>query len=262
MSSSSAVLPLPSWRRFRILVEAEALSFVRIKPVLFWIILFPMALLMLFATIFGKQHAEAGSYTLPYIYYLTPSMIVFSVMSNGIITHTVAMVTFRRRGILRRIQTTPLPVAEFIGARVLTHTAVMLVQSLGLVAVAELVFGARYSAAQLAATLPVVVVAALLFMTIGQAIATLVKREEVAVIVGQTVNMNLMFLGGLAVPLFDFPPWLRAIGACLPSAMMARLVTVPMIGMPVDSWTVWCMVGVAIYFAVSLAIAIRFFRWR
>ena len=88
-------------RRFGLLLHANLLMFLRNRMALFWNIVFPIGLMLLFGAVFGEQ---AGA-----IPYLTSGMVVLSLMSNGMIGNASrAGRSWRQQGILRRIQTTPL----------------------------------------------------------------------------------------------------------------------------------------------------------
>ena len=56
-----------------------------------------------------------------------PSLIdILSLMSNGLIGNSAAMAHFRENGILRRVQTTPLPVRHLIRYRVVMQSTMSL----------------------------------------------------------------------------------------------------------------------------------------
>ena len=252
-------------KRFRILLRANFLMFVRNRRATFFSLIFPIGLTLLFGAIWGKQEIKNPDETsFRFMNYLVASMIVMSLLSNGVMGSAFALVTWRERGIFRRIQATPLPVWQMLLARILVQALMMVIQAALLVATAVLVFQASFSASALLGALPAVLLGAVLFMAIGIAIAAMVSKVETAQVTVQFIYFPLMFLGGLAIPLMNFPEWLRKVGMVLPTAMVADLVRAPLLG-AVDPHALPTAVnigGALAYFVVALSLGARFFRWR
>jgi ABC-2 type transport system permease protein len=255
-----------SMRLFRNLLQANFLMFVREKASLFWVILFPIALMLLFGSIWGnmKLNPADPNSTLTFISYLAPGLIVLSLMSNGLIGNAETMATYRERGILRRIHTTPMPLWQWLLAHIVVGAIVMVGQSFLMIITSMLVFNARYDTWGLLAAIPSVVLGAVMFMAMGQAVAAMVSKAKTVAVAAQVINVPLMFLGGLWTPIEMLPDWLQAISKYLPSAMMADLVRAPMLAtfnIETNLPVMVSLIGVIIYFAVSVALAVRFFKW-
>ncbi len=252
-------------RRFLTLLQANYLMYLRNKASLFWVALFPIGLTLLFGMIWGSQHIYDKDPNSPlFISYLVPNMIVLSLMSNGLIGNAAAMAVYRERGILRRIQTTTLPVWQLLLARILMQSTFMVAQAFLLIIISVLVFNAHFSAMGLVEAIPVIVLGAIVFMAMGLAIAGPVRKAETVNVISQVINFPLLFLGGLAIPLSTLPPMLQTIGQWLPSALLADLVRAPMLaGMNVEmNLPFWITLGgVLVYFIASVGVAARFFRW-
>src|SRR5690242_16379390 len=90
-----------AWQRFGLLLQTNLLLYLRNRMAVFWNMVFPIGLMLLFGAIYGKEPAA--------ITYLATGMVVLSLLSNGLIGNAATMALWRERGILRRIQTTPLP---------------------------------------------------------------------------------------------------------------------------------------------------------
>src|SRR5690349_173591 len=168
-----------AWRRFGLLLQTNLLLYLRNRTAVFWNIVFPIGLMLLFGAIYGRQQ-EA-------IAYLATGMVVLSLLSNGLIGNAATMALWRERGILRRIQTTPLPLWQLLLARIITQGAIMILQAFLLIGTSVLVFGAKFEIGNLIASIPAVVLGALLFMAFGQALAALVQKVETVNIVGQVI---------------------------------------------------------------------------
>jgi len=250
-------------RRFWLLVQANALMYIRDKAGVFWVILFPILLMLVFGAIWGNVRLGPND-TLSFISFLAPGLIVLSLMSNGLVGNAETMATYRQRGILRRIQATPLPVWQLILSRVIMQSGLMLGQTFLMIATSVVVFNARYDWWGLAAALPFVVLGAVLFMAMGQVIAALVRRPETASVVASAVNFPLMFLGGLWTPIEQMPDWLQGISKLLPSAMVSDLLRAPMLAnlnIETNLPFMVSLAGVLVYLVVSVVVAARFFKW-
>jgi ABC-2 type transport system permease protein len=260
-----AAVPAPrntDLQRFGLLLRTNFRLFLRNRMTMFWNIVFPIGLMLLFGAIYSKQ---PGAIT-----YLSTGMVVLSLMSNGIIGNAVGLATWRERGILRRIQTTPLPVWQLLLARIITQGVIMVGQAGLLVATSVLVFGADYEAGNLLRAVPVVILGALLFMAIGQVVAALVQKAETVQMAAQVVYFPLMFLGNIMISLNGLPDFLQTLARWLPSTMVGDLIRTTMLGLTQDGPNLPMLAqpmlvdlaGVAIYFVAALALATRFFKWR
>lgn len=254
-----------SMKRFGNLLQANMLMFVREKAALFWVILFPIALMLLFGSIWGHMKLNpADPNSLTFISYLAPGLIVLSLMSNGLIGNAETMATYRERGILRRIQTTPMPLWQWLLAHIITGAVVMVGQAFLMIGTSVVVFNARYDTWGLVGAIPAVVLGAVMFMAMGQAVAAMVAKAKTVAVVAQVINVPLMFLGGLWTPIDQLPEWLQSFSKYLPSAMMADLVRAPMLAnfsIATNLPVIVSLIGVVICFAVSVALAVRFFKW-
>ena len=255
-----------SLRRFGLLLQAHLLMYGRERAAVFWVVIFPISLMLLFGSIWGNQPLNPNDPKAPtFISYLAPGLIVLSLMSNGLIGNATNMATYRERGILRRIQSTPLPVWQLMLAYIVVQTVVMVGQAALMIGVSILAFNARYEAWGLLQALPVVVLGAVVFMALGQAVAAVVRKVNTVNVVAQVINVPLMFLGGLWMPMNQLPEGLQAVGKLLPSAMLADLLRAPVINplyLEPNLPLLASLAGVLAYFAGAVLVAIRFFKWQ
>jgi ABC-2 type transport system permease protein len=237
---------------------------------MFWIILFPIGLMLVLGAIYGNQGAGPGAESaVTAISFITPGLIVLSLMSNGLIGNSSAMAQYRERGILRRVQTTPLPVPHLILARVVMQSTLAIGQAALMIIVSVLVFNAHYATAGLLEAIPAIVLSSIVFMAIGQAIAALVRKVDTVQVVAQAINFPLMFLGCLWIPVSLLPDWLQQVSKVLPSTLSVILVRTPMLSnvdlVPLDIQPniplEVCVAGLLAYLVVSMVVSARFFKW-
>jgi len=252
-------------QRFVMLLQTNFVMYIREKSALFWVIFFPIGMMLIFGAIYGNERIDPRDPTLTAISFIAPGLIVLSLMSNGLVGNASTMASWREKGVLARVQTTPLPVWQLLLSRIIMQSVIMVGQAALMLGTSVVVFNARYDWAGVLAATPAVIIGAVLFMAMGQAVAAVVSKVTTVEVVAQVINFPLMFLGGLWQPIDALPDWLESISRYLPSTLVADLVRTPML----STWGVepslpmWMgLLGVAIYFAVSVFIGARFFKWK
>src|SRR5262245_54740193 len=140
-------------RRFLILAKANFLMNLRNRTTLFWNFAFPIGLILLYGAIWGGQNFGP----INAISWLTAGVVVLNIMSSGLLGDSTRLTNLRERGILRRVQATPLPTWQLIAAYILTRLVMVLAQGAAIIAVAALVFKAQFSWEGLATALPLAV---------------------------------------------------------------------------------------------------------
>src|SRR4051794_15007772 len=184
-------------RRFLILAKANMLMNVRNRTTLFWNFAFPVGLILLYGLLWPSA-----------ISWLTAGIVVLNIMSSGMLGDSARLTNLRERGILRRVQATPLPTWQMIGAYVVARLLLVLAQSAAIVATAVLVYGAEFTWGGLATALPLAIVGGLVFLALGQMISAIAPTSGAANAIGQVLYFPLMFLSNLFLPIDQMPGWL------------------------------------------------------
>ena len=207
----------------------------------------------------SAQQVEDDS--LEAIQYFTPGLLGWALASAGVFGASQTLVTWRTKGILRRLQLSPAPVPTVFAARVVVSLAVALVQFVLFIAVATLpMFGLRLSGAWWMAV-PMVLAGVLAFLSIGMVVGAWAKTQEAAQAVTQLIVLPMAFLGGSFFPLDSSPQWMRTLSYVFPLRYLNEgMLNVmgrglgPMSALP----QIGVLLGVAL---VGALIAVRLFRW-
>ncbi|MGP8079418.1 MAG: ABC transporter permease [Dehalococcoidales bacterium] len=232
--------------------------FLRRKDELFWTLAFPVLFILLFGAIYGNSKWEGMS--IRSIDYLLPGIIVMGAMVTGIMRTATGLVQEREQGIYRRLALTPLKRTTLIGSQLLQHYAVIIVQTLLLIAIGGMAFKTHLGGNMVLFWLTLSL-GALCFMSIGFALTGLIKTLRSATPIIQITYFSLMFLGGIFFPNSLLPNWLDNAAKVLPSTQMGdalRAVAYNGAGIG-DIWQKLAMM--VAWIAVCLVISIRFFRW-
>ncbi|WP_433463052.1 ABC transporter permease [Spirillospora sp. CA-128828] len=207
----------------------------------------------------SNQQVEDDS--LKAIQFFTPSLLGWALASAGVFGASQTLVTWRTKGILRRLQLSPAPIPTVFAARVAVSLAIALVQFALFVLVAQLpMFGLQLSGAWWMA-IPMVIAGVLAFLSIGMMIGAWAKTQETAQAVTQLVVLPMAFLGGSFFPLDASPGWLKTLSYIFPLRYLNEgMLNVMGRGLGPSSALpqIGVLLGVAV---VGALIAVRLFRW-
>lgn len=195
-----------------------------------------------------------------YIDFLVPGILAMSIMNNGMFGLASIFVSYRERGILRRIRATPFPLTSFIVARVATQLIVAVAQSAVLLGVGRVLFDVSVSG-NLFSLGFMVIMGSLAFLAIGFMISGLARNQEIADSLTNAISFPMMFLGGVFFPVDTAPAWLKPITHVIPLTYLATGLRDIMLRSQslVDVWLpVVVMMATTV---VALTLAVRFFRW-
>lgn len=183
-------------------------------------ILLPPVLLLVFGSISGLNEPAEQFGGQRFIDVWAPSLIVISVAILGVQALPTTMATYRERGILRRLSTTPVHPASLLVADLLVYLVATLVAVALLVLVGWAVLDiplpqhvAGFAAALLLGT-------AALF-ALGLVIAAVVPSARAATVVGIVVFLAVLFLGGVYLPSEVMPETIARIGVYTPPGAQA-----------------------------------------
>lgn len=195
-----------------------------------------------------------------YIDFLVPGILAMAIMNSGVIGLSTAFVTYRERGILRRIKVTPFPLTSFVLARILSQLVVAVAQAVILVAMAHFLFDLNVRGSVLLIGLTILI-GSLAFLSIGFAISGIARNAETAASYANLITFPMLFLSGVFFDLNSAPSWLEPITRVLPLRYLVDGLREPMTrGKGIE--TTWPDLLVLLAtFAVGMTVAVRFFKW-
>ncbi len=95
------------------------------------------------AIVFSQQSVDSAS--LNYIDFLLPGILALAIMISAVIGLSTVLVAWRTQGVLRRLKLAPMPLWEFLVARVAASLTLALLQVAVLITFGALVFGVSIS---------------------------------------------------------------------------------------------------------------------
>ncbi len=195
-----------------------------------------------------------------FIDFFVPGILAMALMNAGVIGLSTAFVSYRERGILRRIKVTPFPLTSFVTARILSQLVVAVAQALILVGLGVGIFGLELRGNPLVILLAIVI-GSLAFLAIGFAVAAIARNVEAAASYANLITFPMLFLSGVFFSLDSAPAWLRPVARVLPLSYLVDALREPMTrGRGLEA--IWVdLLVLVMTLAAGFAVAVRFFRW-
>jgi ABC-2 type transport system permease protein len=244
-------------KRFMILTKAMTLMHIRNRSTLFWNLAFPVFLLVIYSQIFGAMDVGGTDF----MTWVVPGVVVLNILTFGLLSSGTLMVNMREKGILRRLQASPVPAGQLVGSYLLVNVLIALLQSTIILLFAALVFRIPLTLLSAVRAFPMIVLGILAFVALGQVISGVAATAGVAVAVGQILNFGQMFITDMIMPMDFMPEWIQKIAPYLPAYATAQLVRPPLVDgrLSLDLWP--NLLVVAAYIVVASIVAARLFRW-
>ena len=206
-----------------------------------------------------EGHA-VSTLNLSFIDFFVPGILAMSLMNSGVIGLSTAFVTYREKGILRRIKVTPFSLTSFILARIVTTLIVAVLQAVVLVGLGVAIYGMTLRGNPLLILLTIMI-GGLAFLSIGFALSGMARNTETAASYANLVTFPMLFLSGTFFAIDSLPTWLQGITRILPLRYLVDALREPMMrGNGIDSTWVDLLVLLGV-FVVAMAVAVRFFKW-
>lgn len=244
-------------KRFSILTRSLFLSYAREPQTLFWNLVFPLFLLVIYRVVFGAQAVDGVNY----MQWVVPGVVVLNILSFGLVGSSAFMTDMREKGVLRRLQATPVPPLVLFGAYVTVNLISCLLQTALVIVFSMVVFQVPFSLSGLLLSLPMIFVAVLVAVALGQCISSLSPKPAVALAIGQLLYFAQMFVAGLILPVQMLPDWLQRITPVLPAYAIGELVRPPLMEGTLGPNTLAALITAVVYGGIAAIVAARFFRW-
>jgi len=234
--------------------------FWRNPAAVFFTVLFPIVLLLIFATVFGDQTLDVAGGIEITTYYV-PAIITLAVVSATMQTLAMSLVIAREEGRLKRGRGTPMPAWVFIAGRV-GNSIVVAALMLALVALlGRLLYGVPIPWERAPELLVVLVVGAASFCCLGIALTAAIPSQDAAAPIANVILLPLYFLSGVFIPDDELPAGVIEFANYFPVRPFFQSffdAYIPGAG-PALAWD--HLAVVAIWGVGGLLLAIRFFRW-
>lgn len=243
-------------------IRYQLLTFWRTPIALFFTILLPLVMLVLFNALFGGETVEtdAGAWQISQFY--TGGLAAFTAVS-ATYTNLANMVPIRREeGVLKRWRGTPLGTGPYLTGFVGSAVVLAALGTSLMLAIGVAFYDLEIEPAKLPALIVTFLIGVCSFAALGMAVAALVPTASSAAAVANATILPLAFLSNVFIPLEDAPQWVDTIGDVFPlkpfAASMQDTLN-PMVEAPAFNWGKLAVV--ALWGLAGLIVAVKRFRW-
>jgi ABC-2 type transport system permease protein len=236
----------------------ESRLFLREPVGAFFTLAFPLMMLFLFGSIYGNEPSPLfnGRGTIDIS---IPAYTAMIIATSGLMSINITMASYREKGILRRLRTTPAsPFIILVSQLVVTFTMTLLGMVLLIIA-GSTVYHVRFEGNALS-VFAGFVLCCLSFFGLGFILASIMPNARTAQIVGMVVLYPMLFLSGAGFPKELLPDAIKKIALFLPLTYVVNLLRGLWVG---ESWGDHLLdVGVLIgMMGVGAIVSIRAFKW-
>lgn len=216
---------------------------------------FPLVLLVVMGL--ASDGADANLAGLSLIQAYVPILVAFNLAMLGISVLPSALATYRERGILRRLATTPVGHRRMLVAQLAVNAAMATSAVIVVLVAARLFFDVDLPGQALGFALTFALTAAALF-AIGLVIASVAPTARTASVIGTLTWFPLMFFAGLWIPREAMGDTLRSVSDVTPLGAAVGALQESMAGTFPD---VVHLAVLEAYAVAAAALATRLFRW-
>ena len=235
-------------------------AFWRNPAAVFFTVMFPVVLLLIFATVFSGKTIEVDGGIEITAYYV-PAIITLAVISATMQSLAMTLVIAREDGRLKRGRGTPMPAWVFIAGRVGNSIVTALLMLILIAALGRVLYGVAIPWGSTPAILVTLVIGAAAFSCLGIALTAAIPSQDAAAPIVNALLLPLYFLSGIFIPDDELPDGVINFANHFPIRdFFLSFFNAYLPGGP--SGVDWGNLAVvAIWGVAGLLLAIRFFRW-
>jgi ABC-2 type transport system permease protein len=255
MTATAATRDISPVSRFGSLLRVELKLYRREPLLLFWGLAFPLVLLIVLGLASHGPQKSLGGLRLIVVY--TPVVMMFTLVILGLSAMPAALASYRDKGYLRRLSTTPVGAARLLAAQITIVLGLAACVVVLLVLVSHFWFSVPLPG-QVGGFILAVALTAASVIALGTLVTALAPTQRIASAIGSVLLFPLMFFAGLWVPQADMGATLRTISHYTPLGAGTPAIQNAIVG----QWPGTVHLLVVFAWAVVVgALATRLFRW-
>lgn len=224
---------------------------------IFFTLVFPLLMLVLFGGIYGNEPTEIfggyGSVDLTVPGYIA-TIVIGTTAFMGL---PMDLSTQRQLGVLRRMRATPLHPGIVLASKMISNLIISFIGMALLVIAGRIIFQSYLPVNWPTVLLGILLISISLY-ALGLAMASLVRSANAARAVSFAVFFPMMFLSGGTLPGQFLPEAMRLVGKALPLTYSVNLLHDLWFG---QGWDLTAVLVLAGFMAAGIIISVRFFKW-
>jgi ABC-2 type transport system permease protein len=194
------------------------------------------------------------------IQFVTPGLLGWAIAMSAAFGAAATLQGWRQSKLLRRLQLAPVSTRTVVGARVTVTIGIALVQMAIFLGLGAAAFGLQLTGWWWA-SIPLLVMGTLCFMSVGLFAGSVTKTVEGAVNMANFLVLPMAFLGGSFFPLDAAPQWLQSFSSLLPLRWLNEGMLDLLVRGEGPSAMVVPMTLLAGFATVMILLSAKLFRW-
>ncbi len=166
------------------------------------------------------QTQNLGSPKFKFIDFFIPGMIAFTALTTPMFSMSTICAEYRNRGFFKLLGSTPLTKPQWLAAKILWYTVLMLASIMLMFIVGIAVFNANLTITPMAILL--VIAGVFLFTSLGMFLGVFIANPESASALANAIGFPMMFLSGIFFQLEMMPGYMQTIAKGLPLTYLAE----------------------------------------
>lgn len=210
--------------------------------------------------LFTVNQETIDTHHLRYIDFLLPGLLAMSIMQMSVFSVAFVFVTFKEKGIMKRLIATPMKPSIFVASNVITRLMVTLIQAFIFILIGVVFFDAQVIGSYWLLAF-VAMLGTVMFLGLGFIISSMADTIESVPAIANLLVFPMLFLGGTFFPIESFPNWLQPIAKYLPLSFFSdglRQVMTRGAGLGEISHDIWWMIGWGVVFIGLATMTFRF----
>jgi ABC-2 type transport system permease protein len=181
---------------------------------------FPLMFLVIFASLDKSAHISSRG-GIPYDAFFVPGILAYGVIATTFVNMAISTAILRDKGVLKRMQGTPLPRWAYVAARIGSTLVIVLLMTVITLGLGAAAYGVHIRAATLPGLLATLVLGTAAFTALGIGITRFIPNAEAAPVVVNLVILPLTFISSIWFPTDGMPKGLVQIAKLFPVRALA-----------------------------------------
>jgi ABC-2 type transport system permease protein len=221
---------------------------------------FPLLFMVIFASLDkGLRIKSLGG--IPYDDFFVPGILAYGVIATTYVNMAIGTAILRDRGVLKRMQGTPLPRWAYVAARIGSTAVIVLAMTAITLALGALAYGVHVRTSTLPGLIATLVLGTAAFTTLGIGITRVIPNADAAPVIVNLTVLPLTFISSIWFPASGMPKGLIDIAKVFPIRPLAdgleRAFNPYTSGAGFSGQDLWTL---AIWTAVGVWLMLRFLR--
>ncbi len=240
------------------LVKFEFRQVTRLFPTLFFSILFPLLLLMVFGEIYGNKPDEIF-HGFGAVDILTPSYVVNIIAVNSLVNLPLSISFYREIKVLKRYRATPIYPAQVLISQFIVYFILSAISSVILITASALTFSIRFEG-NILLFLVYFLLSSASMSALGLLISSLTDSSKGCIALSNLVYFPMLFLSGASFASELMPEKMSEISDFIPLTYCVKLLKSAWLGIDTGDTLIAVLIlfGITI---VSIAISNITFKW-